>query len=491
MPDHIPFEGITMPGRVRVLGRSIGRFAAALLLCVAASGAFAAPITYTLSGLVSGTLGATPFASAQITITATGDTANIPDVTDCVPGPMFICNSLSSVTFTINGVGSGTITDGLFIFDTRDPSNPALGLERNGGSVGDWIDIDNAQFATYALATSIGPFTATTHVGSPFGTVATTAGVLALTSQPDVFQAVTAAAPSPPVIIKAFGAASIPVGGSTSLTFTIQNNNAATALTGVAFTDTFPAGLVVSTPNGLTGSCGAGTITAVAGSGSITLTGATLAAATQCTFSVNVTGTTAGVKNNTTGTVTSVEGGTGGTASASVTVVAVAPPVISKAFGAANIPMGGSTSLTFTIQNNNAATALTGVAFTDTFPAGLVVSTPNGLTGSCGAGTITATAGSGSITLTGATLAAATLCSFSVNVTGITAGLKINTTGAVTSVEGGTGGTATASVTVNGVGPPPPPATGIPTLQQWALGLLALLITIVTAGVTYLPRKRD
>ena len=45
--------------------------------------------------------------------------------------------------------------------------------------------------------------------------------------------------------------------------------------------------------------------------------------------------------------------------------------------------------------------SLSSVAFSDTLPAGLSVSTPNGLAGSCGGGTITATAGSGAISLSG------------------------------------------------------------------------------------------
>ena len=77
------------------------------------------------------------------------------------------------------------------------------------------------------------------------------------------------------------------------------------------------------------------------------------------------------------------------------------PPTITKAFGAATIPLNGSTSLTFNLSNPNAGTMLTGVGFTDSLPAGLVVSTPNGLTGSCGGGTITAAAGSGSVSLSG------------------------------------------------------------------------------------------
>src|SRR5207248_5398073 len=180
-----------------------------------------------------------------------------------------------------------------------------------------------------------------------------------------------------------------------TLSFTVSNPNTFSSMSGVAFTDTLPAGVVVATSNGLVGSCGSGTITAVAGSGSISLSGGTLtaspAAGSSCTFSVNVTGTSAGVKNNSV-TVTSTEGGSGIAANASITVIA--PPTISKAFGAASIPLNGSTSLSFTITNPNTASALTGVGFSDTLPAGLIISTPNGLSGSCGGGTITATQGS-------------------------------------------------------------------------------------------------
>ena len=88
-----------------------------------------------------------------------------------------------------------------------------------------------------------------------------------------------------------------------------------------------------------------------------------------------------------------------------VTAVTVNPPSISKSFGAASINVGASTSLSFSISNPNGSSSLSGVGFSDTLPAGLVVATPNGSTGSCGGGTITATAGSGSISLSGATLA--------------------------------------------------------------------------------------
>lgn len=134
----------------------------------------------------------------------------------------------------------------------------------------------------------------------------------------------------------------------------------------------------------------------------------------------------------------------------------IAPPTISKAFGAPSVALNSATSLTFTVSNPNASSSLSGVGFTDMLPAGLVVSTPNGISGSCGGGTITAAAGSTSVVLSGAALAANVTCNFAANVTGMSAGLQNNVTTAVTSTEGGNGKTATASITV--VGPSQQPA---------------------------------
>jgi len=263
------------------------------------------------------------------------------------------------------------------------------------------------------------------------------------------FVSLLQAGPLPPTIAKAFNPTQIALNTNSTLSFTITNPNTNLQLTSVGFTaaDTFPAGLVVATPNNLNNTCG-GTATATAGSGSVNLTGVTLAASASCTFSVDVTGTTAGVLNNGV-TVTASESGAGNTSIANLTVVA--PPTISKSFGAASVLLNTSTSLSFTLSNPNITVSLTGVAFLDLLPAGLQVSSPNGLSGSCGGGTITAVAGSGSVSLTGATLAAGGSCTFSVNVTGITPGAHDNITGAVTSIEGGTGAISnTATLTVIG-----------------------------------------
>jgi arabinogalactan endo-1,4-beta-galactosidase len=125
----------------------------------------------------------------------------------------------------------------------------------------------------------------------------------------------------PPAIAKVFGAASVSLNGTTSLTFSLSNPNSAISLSGIGFTDAFPSGLTVASPNGLAGSCGGGTIIAAAGSNSVSLSGASLAAGASCTFAVNVVGITAGAQNNVTSAVTSTEAGNGSTASAQITVV--------------------------------------------------------------------------------------------------------------------------------------------------------------------------
>lgn len=113
-----------------------------------------------------------------------------------------------------------------------------------------------------------------------------------------------------PTISIAFGAASVVIGSSTTLTFTITNPNPRIALTQISFVDLLPAGLEVSTPPGSVETCN-GVITAAAGATSIQYSGGSLAPGASCTITVDVTGTTAGIKSNQTQAITSIESGIG------------------------------------------------------------------------------------------------------------------------------------------------------------------------------------
>jgi uncharacterized repeat protein (TIGR01451 family) len=126
--------------------------------------------------------------------------------------------------------------------------------------------------------------------------------------------------------------------------------------------------------------------------------------------------------------------------------VVVSPPTIVKSFSAATVGLNNSVTLTFTVTNPNPATDLTGVGFNDNMPAGLIIANPDSMTGSCDPGVITTAPNN--INLVGATILASSSCTFSIDVLAVATGDQVNTTDPVTSNEGGTGGTATATVTV-------------------------------------------
>jgi hypothetical protein len=270
---------------------------------------------------------------------------------------------------------------------------------------------------------------------------------------------------APPAISAAFSPTSVAEGVHSVLTFTITNPTANDApLTQVGFDDTLPLGLVVADDSESV--CG-GTLTTTEPLG-ISLAGATVATDSPCQFSVTVYRPPEGYYSTTTEAVESSEGGTGNTATAALSVGFTAP-TIATAFGAGTIPVGGSTSLSFVIVNLNHNEAevrpadmgvmdLTGVGFTDTLPAGLVVATPNGSTGECGGGKIYAVAGGNIVSLSGAELAAGDSCMFSVNVTGVAGGDQQNSTGPIGSIEGGQGEPALAVLLVVA-----PPVTPTPT----------------------------
>ena len=125
---------------------------------------------------------------------------------------------------------------------------------------------------------------------------------------------------------------------------------------------------------------------------------------------------------------------------------AQSPPTIAKDFSSATVSLNNSVTLTFTLTNPNPATDLTGVSFSDDMPAGLLIANPDSLGGTCDTSVVTLTPTN--ISLVGATLLANSSCTLSIDTLATTSGDQVNTTNPITSVEGGTGGTATATVTV-------------------------------------------
>jgi uncharacterized repeat protein (TIGR01451 family) len=239
--------------------------------------------------------------------------------------------------------------------------------------------------------------------------------------------------PTPRLAI-GFSWTAIQLGGTTNLIFGVSEPSTTATATGVAFSDVLPEGVVVATPNSVTGSCGGGTITAVAGSNSVSLSGARLAPSSTCIFSVAVVGNTVGIKTNTTSAVSSIESGAGGSAKA--TLYVAPPPTITMSFADPvvyyMVGTSNTTTLTFTLGNPVGNPLLmTSFAFTDTLPPGLFVSTPSVVTGNC-EGNVTAVAGSNIISFFGGVSQPS--CTISVKVTSRAVGPLTNTTSTITAV---------------------------------------------------------
>ncbi len=376
-----------------------------------------------------------------------------PTIATVFGAPSIAVGSSTTATFTIgnpNGldIGGAAFTDslptGLIVATPNGASTTCT-----GGTV-------TAAAGSSSIALSGGTVTANSNCTVTVSVTPTAGGTLTnttgqiTTTTPSLSGSTASAsllAIQAPTLATAFAPGTVKVGTSSTETFTISNPNASTALSGVGFSDPLPAGLTVATPSGLTGTCGGGTITAAAGSSSISLSGAALAANGSCSFSVNVVGSTAGALTNTTGAINSNESGSAGTASAALNVVG--PPAISLGYADASMAVNGTTTMTLTITNpaSNPIT-LHGVGVSDTLPAGLKVATPNNLGGTCPGGTVTATAGSSTVSVSGATIAPGATCTVLVDVLATTVGTLSNTTGNVTSTEGGNGSTANASVVV-------------------------------------------
>ena len=134
-------------------------------------------------------------------------------------------------------------------------------------------------------------------------------------------------------------------------------------------------------------------------------------------------------------------------------------PALSKSFAPTQVLANASSTLTITLNNaSQPAAAVLSAALTDTLPAGLVIApTPNAAT-TCTGGSVTAVAGSGSVTLaSGASIPANGNCAITVDVTSASDGSYVNTiaAGALQTQHGNNANPATATLTVGFTFPAP------------------------------------
>jgi hypothetical protein len=186
---------------------------------------------------------------------------------------------------------------------------------------------------------------------------------------------------------------------------------------------------------------------------SITLS-LTVAGGATLTCTANPKSATAGVDTfagcsiNLGGTYTLTASGTGLTSAVSTSIAILGPPTITKAFNPTSISSGGTSTVTLTLSNPNTSTTLTSVNVSDTLPTNMTIASPTNESSTCSGATLAGGSGTGLFTETGASIPASSSCTAQFNVTVSAGGSFVNTTGAVSSSNGGTGGTATATLGV-------------------------------------------
>ncbi|MEO8386904.1 SdrD B-like domain-containing protein [Polaromonas sp.] len=226
------------------------------------------------------------------------------------------------------------------------------------------------------------------------------------------------------------GASVFAEGTIVRMTITLTNKSA-NPLTNVSISDTLQLAnsgggqLRLANPANAASTCGAPSITAVAGATSVGMNGGTVPARANnglgadgtCTLQADVVGP-AGVYPNT-ATVGGTETYGNGTTHTLVPVLTNTPSLTytsaltaNKSFNPPSVSSGGKSTVTVQLLNSSAL-ALTNVSVTDPLPAGMVLATPpNAQTTCAGSTSITAVAGASSATLTGANVAGSGNCAF-------------------------------------------------------------------------------
>lgn len=258
-----------------------------------------------------------------------------------------------------------------------------------------------------------------------------------------------------------FSPPSIQVGETSQMTVTLSNPNAF-KISGVQFNDYYPPGIQNGpgqTPGDVivSNTC-LGTVAASPDDDFVGLSNGTIPALGFCAVTIKVKGQTPGQWINSTGPILAADALTGNAALSGLTVESsssIAAPTVTKSFADPSVLTGGSTQMKISVHNNDVATPVFGLAFTDFYPAG-IKNAQNSivLLNNCG-GTLTTPQGGSSAQLQGGQIPPAETCDVVLQVVGSAPGTWTNNTGLVTSSNAAPGDNASATLVVTAVGSTP------------------------------------
>jgi hypothetical protein len=162
-----------------------------LVLLLSVASAQAIPITYTVTGTATGTLGVSAFTNALVTITLVGDTS-------------FVGFDVGSATVNVSGLGSASFTDTMVVTDNTDnPSAQISDLTMNVLTFGTISPV----FAAYNLRGPIGPILGPSLIngGTVFPTTSGNFDITSVSGNVSTFTATTAAAVPEPASLFLLG----------------------------------------------------------------------------------------------------------------------------------------------------------------------------------------------------------------------------------------------------------------------------------------------
>ncbi len=362
-------------------------------------------------------------ATSTMTITIQNPTTN--DYTgvilvDTLPGDLILAG-----TGTLTNCGAGVLEYPDGVDNTLTPGGNEKAVRLSGGTVpGSLIPPTPSNCVITVPVTSIPNAAATTWTNTIAAGTLITDQLITNPSDVTATLAVTRWLTG----TKAFSPASIPAGGTATVTITLRNNRTNAALTNVNFTDTLPADLSVFGSPLATQCGGAVTFSNAPAPSTVTLTNGNIPVNSTCTIVYQVTSSV--VKNYTNtipaGDITTGEGASNILISSnSLSVVTAGGPVrVSKAFQTSPVAPGTVVRLRITITAPTDI-GVSGITFTDELPLGLDIVTSPAPSTTCGGtvSTLITPVGADEVTLTGGSIAVANgTCRVDVYVKSDTAG---------------------------------------------------------------------
>ena len=308
--------------------------------------------------------------------------------------------ALTNLQFTDN------LPDGMTVATSPNATTSCTGGTVSATAGGNGFSLSGVSLSAQSNCTVSLNVTAST-VGSYTNTIAANAVTTTQTFSNGSAASATLYVMRAPTVAISFATSPIVSGGNSVMRVTVTNADNTTDLTNLSLSSLLPSGLTVYSTPGTSTTCTSGSVQAISGGNSVSITGATLNKSASCYFQVSVTGYTPGSYIGTVASnAISDSQGISNTAGSTSTLIVLDFPTIGHSFSASNISSGGTATWSIALGNPNSSSISLSSNLVINAPANIsLTSSPTvnkgTCTGSSGSGTanISASASTSSVTL--------------------------------------------------------------------------------------------